>query len=397
MNGFKVGNRLYGYKKCFIYIKKGGVEQMKHFVKTGETVAKIARQYGIRPFDLLLFNPVIKSENSYVHVGTELFIPEMKNQNGRKEQIDCETEFGQNEIKQVLLELKKNGVRMEVIGHSVMKKPLYAFVIGRGAKQIFYSGGWHANEWHTSKFLTLFLQQLSTYDQSNNKWHGYQIKRILNEITLYVVPLVNPDGVDLVLQGVSENHPFYEQLLDINKGVTRFDHWSSNIRGVDLNHQWPAGWEQEASGSPQQPWSRHYSGRAPLTEPEAIAIHQLTLRQSFDYVLAFHSQGQMIYWGYRGMEPPESKAMVNRLSLVSSYTPVQTAESDGGYKDWFIQETGRPGFTIEVGVGTNPLSPYAFAEIWSNNLLLALEGLTLSFPLGQFSLKLRKGENNDTI
>src|SRR5690606_25510922 len=120
------------------------------------------------------------------------------------------------------------------------------------------------------------------------------------EVTLYCVPLVNPDGVELVLQGVYDGHPFREEVLKINKGVERFDHWSANIRGVDLNHQWPAGWDKEAEESPQQPWPRHYSGKAPLTEPEALAIYHFTRAHSFEYVLAFHSQGQLIYWGYDG-------------------------------------------------------------------------------------------------
>lgn len=349
---------------------------MKHIVRNGDTIAKIACAYGIRPFDLLLFNPAIYSENSYVQEGMELFIPRHDHQ-GEATDLCYETEFGHRDIVTLLPELTKADVRVEVIGYSVMKKPLYAFSIGRGKKEIFYSGGWHANEWHTSKFLMTFLQQLTKYDQEKRLWYDYDVSHILDEVTLYIVPLVNPDGVDLVLQGMTKKHPYYEQILEINKEVTRFDHWSSNIRGVDLNHQWPAGWEQEALTSPKKPWPRHYSGPAALTEPEAIAIYQLTLKQSFEYVLAFHSQGQVIYWGYRGMEPKESEEMVTRLSHVSSYTPIQTADSDAGYKDWFIQETGRPGFTIEVGVGTNPLPPSAFAEIWSNNILLALEGLTL--------------------
>ncbi|NEU31093.1 LysM peptidoglycan-binding domain-containing protein [bacterium LRH843] len=350
---------------------------MRYTVKYGDTITSIAHAFGIRPFDLLLFNTSIYSERSYLPVGSELYIPKRHRAMESAERIDCECEFGQRNIEELLPQLKEGGLQVEIIGYSVMKKPIYAFAIGRGKKEIFYSGGWHANEWHTSKFLMLFLEKLMKYDQKKEKWYRYDVTQILNEVKLYIVPLVNPDGVDLVLQGAYEGHPYYEDLLYMNKGIDRFDHWSSNIRGVDLNHQWPAGWELEAKGSPKQPWARHYSGKAPLTEPEAIAVHQFTLKQSFEYVLTFHSQGQVIYWGYRGLEPKESEKMVNRLSLVSSYTPVQTADSDAGYKDWFIKEMKRPGFTIEMGVGTNPLPPSAFAEIWSNNLLLALEGLTL--------------------
>jgi g-D-glutamyl-meso-diaminopimelate peptidase len=356
---------------------KGRRGEMTHIVKVGETITKIAYLYKIRPFDLLLFNPQIYSEKSYLIPGMEIHIPTLQVEQEYEPDWTCETEFGQVDIEKIIPQLKHKGVKVKIIGYSVMKKPIYAFIIGGGKKEIFYSGGWHANEWHTSKFLIHYIDQLAAFYNKKESWHNYDLTKILDDITLVVVPLVNPDGVDLVLQGIYPDHPYYKEVLAINKGMLRFDHWSSNIRGVDLNHQWPAGWEYEAKESPQIPWARHYSGAAPLTEPEAKAIYQLTKKHSFAYVLAFHSQGQVIYWGYKGLEPQTSKEMVKRLSLVSSYTPIHTADSDGGYKDWFIQETGRPGFTIEVGVGTNPLPPEAFAEIWSNNCMLALEGLIL--------------------
>jgi g-D-glutamyl-meso-diaminopimelate peptidase len=351
---------------------------MKYTIQKGDTIAKVAHQFKIRPFDILLFNPHIYSEQSYLYPGKTIHIPSInRDQPFIDDDMNTKLEFGQSDIEKKIPELTSLGISVDVIGYSVMKQSIYAFSIGNGKKEIFYSGGWHANEWHTSKFLLQYIEQIAIQQHQGGLWHGYDVNKILKEVTLYVVPLVNPDGVDLVLQGIYPDHPYYREVLKINKGMRRFEHWSSNIRGVDLNHQWPAGWEIEAQGSPQEPWARHYSGSAPLTEPEAKAIYQFTNQHSFAYVLAFHSQGQVIYWGYRGMEPLESKEMAERLSLASSYTPVHTAESDGGYKDWFIQETGRPGFTIEVGVGTNPLSVEAYAEIWSNNCVLALEGLIL--------------------
>ncbi len=353
----------------------------KYVVKEGDTIHKVAHLFQIRAFDLLIHNYHLENERQYIYPGEQLCIPDGTVIPKKNESVyECQMEYGPSDLEEDVKYLRKYYaplVTIQKIGHSVMGKPIYAFIIGNGKKEIFYSGGWHANEWMTSKFLIVFLKQLLQHYQVNIPFFHYQVSKIFENVKLFLVPMVNPDGIDLVQQGIYEEHPFFYSVLNINKGSRRFDHWSSNIRGVDLNHQWPAGWDVEAKESPQVPWSRHYSGRAPLTEPEVKAIYHLTKKQNFAYVLAFHSQGQVIYWGYKNLEPKQSKDMVDRLSLVSSYEPIRTADSDGGYKDWFIQETGRPGFTIEVGVGTNPLPFSAFSEIWSNNSLLALEGIIL--------------------
>lgn len=350
-------------------------------VKAGDTIHKVAQFFQIRTFDLLYHNKQLESESEYIYPGQKLIIPTpFKVSNQHALPYECRAEYGPTDLEEDLKKLKKyysSILSVRKIGYSVMGKPIYAFVIGKGKKEVFYSGGWHANEWMTSKFLVVFMKELLQHYQSNFPFFHYQVAKIFEEVTLYIVPMVNPDGIELVQQGIYQEHPFYQFVTRVNKGSSRFEHWSSNIRGVDLNHQWPAGWDIEAKGSPQVPWPRHYSGRTPLTEPEVKAIYDLTKRQNFSHVLAFHSQGQVIYWGYKNLEPSKSKAMALRLSLVSSYEPIRTSDSNGGYKDWFIQETGRPGFTIEVGIGTNPLPFSTFPEIWSNNSLLTLEGLLL--------------------
>ncbi|RXJ03897.1 LysM peptidoglycan-binding domain-containing protein [Anaerobacillus alkaliphilus] len=353
----------------------------KYVVKEGDTIHKVAHQFQVRVIDLLLSNHQLENASQYIYPNEQMIIPETKNAVNKKvSPYECKMEYGPSDLEEDVKFLRKyypSLVSIQKIGNSVMGKPIYAFVVGSGKKEVFYSGGWHANEWLTSKFLMTFLKELLQYSQAGLPFFQYQVSKILEQVKLFIVPMVNPDGIELVQQGIYEEHPHFYSVLNINKYSRRFEHWSSNIRGVDLNHQWPAGWDVEAKESPQVPWPRHYSGRAPLTEPEVKAVYHLTKKNNFSYVLAFHSQGQVIYWGYKSLEPVESKAMVERLSLVSSYEPIQTADSDGGYKDWFIQETGRPGFTIEVGVGTNPLPFSAYPEIWANNSLLALEGLLL--------------------
>ncbi len=71
--------------------------------------------------------------------------------------------------------------------------------------------------------------------------------------------------------------------------------------------------------------------------------------------MSLHSQGGEIYWNYRGYEPPESKELAARLAAASGYRAVELTGSDAGYKDWFIQRFRKPGFTVELGIGKNPL------------------------------------------
>lgn len=262
---------------------------------------------------------------------------------------------------------------MEVIGYSVLGKPLYAIRLGIGEKEVFYSGAWHANEWLTAAVLMKFVENAACAYARDEWLDGYNVRQLLDTFTIWIVPLVNPDGVELSVEGMDPCHPFYKEVRDINGGTCNFTGWTANVRGVDLNHQWPAGWEEEAKTSPDRPSPRHYGGPTPLSEPEAQAVYAFTKAHDFLGVLAYHSQGQVIYWGYQQMEPPESRAIVQRLQVLSTYQPVRTANSYAGYKDWFIQEYRRPGYTIEIGIGVNPVPLEQFDAIYRQNRAVLLE------------------------
>jgi g-D-glutamyl-meso-diaminopimelate peptidase len=91
-------------------------------------------------------------------------------------------------------------------------------------------------------------------------------------------------------------------------------------------------------------------------------------------VLAYHSQGEVIYWDFMGLEPPEARPIGEALAADAGYTLEQATgiTSYGGFKDWFIQDYRRPGYTVEVGRGRNPLPISQFDKIYSDNLPLLL-------------------------
>lgn len=267
-------------------------------------------------------------------------------------------------------------LEVDSIGNSVLGKQLYRLRLGNGPLKVHYNGSFHANEWITTILLMKFVEDLLKDSTDQQIRQGKDVLQLLSKVTLDVVPMVNPDGVDLVQEGLTSDHPCYAALLEYNKGSFNFIDWKANIRGVDLNDQFPANWEIERERrSPDSPGPRDYVGMSPMSEPEAVAMAAHTRQCGFDLVMAFHTQGEEIYWNYRGYEPPESKVIADQLAAVSGYQAIELTGSDAGYKDWFIQDFRKPGFTVECGFGRNPLPIEQFPSIYDKVSKLMLEGI----------------------
>ena len=152
---------------------------------------------------------------------------------------------------------------------------------------------------------------------------------------------------------------------------------------MDLNLQFPAGWENARDIKYSQgftsPAPRDFVGFGSLTEPEALAIYDFTLMHDFRLVIAFHTQGQEIYWQFQNYNLPQSFEIGTELANVSGYRLAETPynSSFAGFKDWFIQNYNRPGYTIEAGIGVNPLPISQFDEIYQDNLGILVLGAVL--------------------
>ncbi|TKD70113.1 M14 family metallopeptidase [Pseudalkalibacillus hwajinpoensis] len=266
-------------------------------------------------------------------------------------------------------------MKQGVIGESVMGKPLPELVLGNGKKKVHMNASFHANEWLTSALLMKFINDYARELTNSQMLSGVSLPPLYESTSLSLVPMVNPDGVNIVINGLPEEEPYRTLVEDINNGSDQFNRWKANVRGVDLNNQYPAKWEVEAQRKPTKPSPRNYPGKAPLTEPEAIAMADLSRRKKFDRALAFHSQGEVIYWGYEGMEPPESERLVTEYSRLSGYTGVRYVDSYAGYKDWFIKEFRKPGFTVEIGKGESPLPLSQFSKIYQDTIGIFLSSL----------------------
>lgn len=170
-------------------------------------------------------------------------------------------EFSSNLLYENLRILKQSYpfIQTGSIGKSIMGKDIPFVRVGRGQKEVFYSASYHANEWITSLVLLEFLYNYCNAIQTNSTIWNFDARRLFDSVSIYIVPLVNPDGVDLVTGALPKSSPSYKQAAKIAYGFATIpfpDGWKANIRGVDLNLQFPAGWERARQIKYEQGFTR---------------------------------------------------------------------------------------------------------------------------------------------
>ena len=216
------------------------------------------------------------------------------------------------------------------IGKSVWGNDLYYIRLGHGKKRILYNGAHHGMEWITSALLMEFANDFLNALQEDRCLCGFSVKALCKKTSLYIIPMVNPDGVELSTKGLpqwlAENE--CKKLIEYN-GSKNFARWQANAHGVDLNHNYDAMWQQSKAMESEYgiygPGPTRFSGETPLSEPESRALAEFTIKHDFEMTLAFHSQGKVIYQGFQGKEPPVSLKIANAFELISPYK-VDTTE-----------------------------------------------------------------------
>ena len=242
------------------------------------------------------------------------------------------------------------------IGQSVLGRDITGIILGTGRARILYSAGFHGQEWITSLVLLRLIEDLCIALERGGSVVDIHIAEALVGRSLVFVPQVNPGKYACMVRELGGNEP---------------GKWQANARGVDINHNFNAGWEtlrdMERENGIDSPSPRQWCGPSPESEPETQALVALCNRAKFRHVLALHSQGEEIYWRYGDRTPPNARIMAEVMAAASKYTvsDPEGLASHGGFKDWFIEQTGNPGLTIELGKGENPLPLSDFEEIYT--------------------------------
>ena len=279
------------------------------------------------------------------------------------EQISIETNKALEQIAQDYEEITE----VITIGYSTTKQTeIKALKLGKGEKSILINGTHHGREALTTVLILNQISYLAEAYVEKQTINGQDVRTVLNTVSIWFVPLVNPDGATIALSTRPE--------------------WKANGRGVDLNRNYPTLYATIATKP--TPGPSGYAGIEAFSELETQALRDLCKVQEFEAAIAYHSAGEVIYWWYHqtGELYKHSLVIGRMLSHATQYSLVPISQSRGGrgFTDWFIQSLKKPSFTLEVGKNANGkrLSLMEYDQIWKANkeipFLLAKEMINLN-------------------
>jgi hypothetical protein len=188
--------------------------------------------------------------------------------------------------------------------------------------------------------------------------------------TIWIVPVCNPDGYAYVFS--TDN--FWRK----NRRVLTTD------VGVDLNRNYPLGWDSACSGSTDES-SATYKGATAASEAEVMAVMTLAAERNVAKVIDYHSSGQEVLWGYDCLAHPLSAWLQSEaiaLSVASGYAGAERPPSaDGEHFQWELGALGAHSFLVETALEFQPTIEEALAEVelvWPGALSMLLQPVPVS-------------------
>ena len=280
-------------------------------------------------------------------------------------------------------------IRVYTLGETAEGRPIPVFDFGRGDLEIVLISSMHACEHIATNVVMYLVDQYCQGYQADGEWNGVRYREILDRVKFRIMPMANPDGIELAQKGlVAVKDP--DAILDMGYDEAHdFSDWKANIRGVDLNanfaHKW--GIRDEING----PCDAGWCGPSPLSEPEARAMQDLLDSTDWRLFISLHIRGEVIYWVDTDTQDlfDVQYPIAQRLSEAFGYglMGAEDVSDRGGYLvNTARVETRKFCATLELCpyVGEDPYPPELFPEvvdgIYSLFLTLGEEAIGMEAP-----------------
>ena len=286
--------------------------------------------------------------------------------------------YGYNEMAEDLRKLKDAypAIILDSLGKTLDGREIYHVTIGNpeASKKILVHGSIHAREYIVTKLVMREIASLLEMEKNNSLYKGKSMRELLKNTCIHFVPMVNPDGVSLVQNGIDgigseELKSAVLEMVKRDKAMnlsSYFRLWKNNLAGVNLNKNFDANWEKtvDTKGYPSKD---EYKGTAQESEIESKALADLQRKEKFSASISYHTQGEVIYWYFgEGSYVEEARKLAQTVNRNSGYTIVNSYSENhaGGFKDFMERKYNVPSVTIECGKGTSPVPEEQIDKIW---------------------------------
>ncbi|MBN1280059.1 MAG: hypothetical protein JXA00_00250 [Candidatus Thermoplasmatota archaeon] len=227
----------------------------------------------------------------------------------------------------------------------------------------------HCREIVTPVIALYAIEQFTTQYGSNP-----QVTALVDAYEIWVCPVWNPDG--------------YEYVFNVNNMWRKNRHYFSQYSsyGVDLNRNYPFGWDGPGGGS-TDPFSDTYKGPSIASEAETQTMIAFSDDQHFAKVMDYHSYGREVLYGYipsYHSHPFYSFFQSEAVSI--SYQAgyggsIRVPSAEGENFQWQIFRNGSYANLMETHTSFQPTYASALAEaaqIWPSTVWLLERPISVS-------------------
>lgn len=248
------------------------------------------------------------------------------------------------------------------LGKTADKRDIWCIRVGKAGapRKLMIDAAIHAREWKNTQVLMR---------QTEDMLRDYrEHKERFQKTCIYIVPMDNPDGVSISQYGFDAIRN--KKMRKLCKKIGHAKKWKANARGVDLNDNFPAGFQKRPRK--KKPSYMAYPGKKAASEKETKHLMRLVNVIKPKAVLNLHSTGSVIYWDFDVDEELHDKLYqfalkINSFNEYMMMPPNGSTRATGGFADWLNYDKGITSVTIETGKVQCPLPHSEFASIYKRN------------------------------